>query len=289
MCIRATDYLPPVDPTFSDFLRAMVTADFEINQADELGLRGSMIEAFRLRGIRPEAVGSLAVESLLLTPEDTRPAGDPTLADIVRRVLNVGARDMNERTVKKPPSTPAGGRKTKAVPRVRSLSEWVVQQQVLPADADPEAEAAITEADEPDEEFRNIAQALTAWAMGKRAELGLDPGRRVQVQGFHPVHRIAPSGELLVEMVAQLVQSVKSDEDLGGLVFRAGVTIVAMIDGHVRYVIRKPLDTTREKALREWVAAFDEERGPAWPTGPAARNRITEAFSLRAIDARRWD
>ena len=46
MCIRATDYLPPVDPTFSDFLRAMVTADFELNRADDSGLRASMIESF---------------------------------------------------------------------------------------------------------------------------------------------------------------------------------------------------------------------------------------------------
>src|SRR4029077_13185264 len=70
MCIRATDYLPPVDPTFSDFLRAMVTADFELNRADDSGLRPAMIEAFRQRGIQPRAVGSLAVQSLLLESED---------------------------------------------------------------------------------------------------------------------------------------------------------------------------------------------------------------------------
>ena len=38
MCIRATDYLPPVDPTFSDYLRAMVTADFA-RTAYSLGIR----------------------------------------------------------------------------------------------------------------------------------------------------------------------------------------------------------------------------------------------------------
>ena len=84
MCIRATDYLPPVDPTFSDFLRAMVTADFELNRADDSGLRASMIEAFRQRGIRPEAVGSLAVQSLLLDAEnDAGKPPDDTLSKIV--------------------------------------------------------------------------------------------------------------------------------------------------------------------------------------------------------------
>src|SRR4029077_139187 len=82
MCIRATDYLPPVDPTFSDFLRAMITADFELNRSDDSGLRAAMIEAFRQRGIRPKAVGSLAVQSMLLEAEDiSRAEPDPKLAD----------------------------------------------------------------------------------------------------------------------------------------------------------------------------------------------------------------
>lgn len=65
MCIRAIEYLPPVDVTFGDFLRAMVTADFETVPEDGVGLRSSMIEAFRVRGIYPEGVRSLAEESLI--------------------------------------------------------------------------------------------------------------------------------------------------------------------------------------------------------------------------------
>jgi hypothetical protein len=65
MCIRAFDYLPPVDITFGDYLRALVTADYELVPNDELGERGAMIEAFRMRGIYPENVASLAEESLL--------------------------------------------------------------------------------------------------------------------------------------------------------------------------------------------------------------------------------
>lgn len=65
MCIRAFEYLPPVDITFGDYLRALVTADLEISPADEFCERAAMIEAFRIRGIYPDNVTSLAEESLL--------------------------------------------------------------------------------------------------------------------------------------------------------------------------------------------------------------------------------
>ena len=65
MCIRAFEYLPPIDITFGDYLRALVTADFELSPNDENGLRANMIEAFRARGIYPDNVASLAEESLL--------------------------------------------------------------------------------------------------------------------------------------------------------------------------------------------------------------------------------
>jgi hypothetical protein len=68
MCIRAFDYLPPVDITFGDYLRALVTTDLEISPEDEFCERSSMIEAFRVRGIYPEGVTSLAEGSLLWEP-----------------------------------------------------------------------------------------------------------------------------------------------------------------------------------------------------------------------------
>ena len=43
MCIRAFDYLPPVDITFGDYLRALVTADYELAPSDEFGVRGAKL------------------------------------------------------------------------------------------------------------------------------------------------------------------------------------------------------------------------------------------------------
>lgn len=65
LCIRALDYCPPVDITFGDYLRALITADHDCVRDDDLGYRAALIDAFRSRGIRPEGVASYSEESLL--------------------------------------------------------------------------------------------------------------------------------------------------------------------------------------------------------------------------------
>ena len=65
ICIRALDYSPPNDITFGAYLRALITADLDIAPEDETGYRVALIEAFRARGIFPERVNTLSVESLL--------------------------------------------------------------------------------------------------------------------------------------------------------------------------------------------------------------------------------
>lgn len=64
ICIRALDYCAPVDITFGDFLRALVTADRDGMPDDDLGYRLAFAEAFRRRGIFPGGVGSFAEDSL---------------------------------------------------------------------------------------------------------------------------------------------------------------------------------------------------------------------------------
>lgn len=64
ICIRALDYCPPIDITFGDFFRALITADRDIAPEDENGYRLALIEAFRARGIFPDRVSTLSVESL---------------------------------------------------------------------------------------------------------------------------------------------------------------------------------------------------------------------------------
>ena len=64
MVVRAFDYLPPVDVTFGDVIRAIATSDHALYPTDPLGLRGNLIEALRRRGIYPERVDSLTDSAL---------------------------------------------------------------------------------------------------------------------------------------------------------------------------------------------------------------------------------
>ena len=68
MCIRALDYLPPVDVTFGDYVRALITADVDLVPDDTRHYRVALISALRDWGIYPRDVRVLAVESLRWTP-----------------------------------------------------------------------------------------------------------------------------------------------------------------------------------------------------------------------------
>ena len=65
ICIRALDYCPPMDLTFGDYLRALVTADFDMVAEDTRGYRVAFVEAFQKRGISASNIKSMAVEELL--------------------------------------------------------------------------------------------------------------------------------------------------------------------------------------------------------------------------------
>jgi len=64
MCIRALDYCPPFDITYGDYLRALVTADYDMVPNDKHGYRVALIESFRRWGIIPEGLKTLSEEQL---------------------------------------------------------------------------------------------------------------------------------------------------------------------------------------------------------------------------------
>jgi len=251
MSIRAFDYLPPVDITFGDFLRALVTADTDLVPSDDRGLRASMIEAFRIRCVYPENVISLAQESLLW---EDRTGQVPDLpVNLLREQLVLSARAFDRY---------APGR------------------------------------DSDDDAVGPWARALRAWAQENARPLDLVPGLPVELEGFHTVFRVSPDGQLLVELVARFVQTLRGGKD--ELPLRGGTTIVASSEGKVRYAVSKPLPSKklRPEAHREGdrragrQARFTAETaladpGLAWGDARSLRRRRAHV-SFAALHRAAW-
>ncbi len=68
MCVRAIDYCPPVDLEFGEFLRAVITADYDLVPDDPWGYREAWIDAFHRRKIYPRHVASLSEDALRWRP-----------------------------------------------------------------------------------------------------------------------------------------------------------------------------------------------------------------------------
>ncbi len=251
MCIRAFDYLPPVDITFGDYLRAMVTADYELVPDDELGRRAAMIEAFRRRGLYPKNVVSLAEESLLW---DENPGGVPPLD--LRTFEMLEELTISASAVSGGPGGP--GRQQRPEYAQRSMEELEISEEG--------ADVGVSKA---------AAQQLHGWATANAAALYLDPVKTIAVHGFHPVFRVAPDGALRIELVAQFVQHDGGrDERFGGIPVRGGTTVVAAADGQVRYVIAKPLPSAAIPAEKREEAEWRVEEQRAYVEACDARDPL---------------
>ncbi len=225
MCIRAFDYLPPVDITFGEFLRALVTADFKLYPCDDIGLRASMIEAFRARGIFPESISSLAEESLVW---QDAPKDIPTLPRIAGEIAHAST---------------AFGQDPKFTEKVKNWGSFSTSEEW--------------------EKNKKLWGSLHEYAKKYADKLGLDPKREIRVRGFHPSFRIGPQGRLVTEATVQFTQENKDKkllDQLGGIPFRGGTTIIATTDGRVQHVIAKPLPSEHIEGSAKQGAELRLER-----------------------------
>lgn len=76
LCARSIDYCPPVDVTFGDFLRAIITVSRDLDAADNDGVRDALMEAFRLRGIYSESASFYSEDALSWPPDADLPPID---------------------------------------------------------------------------------------------------------------------------------------------------------------------------------------------------------------------
>jgi len=253
MCIRAFDYLPPIDITFGDYLRALVTADRELLPSDQFEQRAAMIEAFRVRGIYPGNVISLSEECLVWESAEDKKL-PPFPGELLRDQVVNSAQALSFVDEEAPPNI-------NSIPKAR--------------------------------------RQMHDWAKANAPALGLDRKLAIETAGFHASFRISPQGQLLVDTVAQFVQTQPdSGKDFGGVPFRGGTTVIASANGTVRYIITKPLPSRNiGKALhqdakhrlarqQEFVNHFDlTDPQLPWYKSNEYQNRISMAMSFAALHA----
>ena len=265
ICVRAFDYLPPVDPTFGDYLRALVTADFEVFPEDATQLRANLIEGFRARGIYPSGVISLSEGSLRIEPVD--PSHFQTLPNVRERLLDAARQfDWRRRS------------------QVRPIREEADEGPNDGSGDDDLAEWATPDA------AREWAAKLHDWAERHRGPLGLHPSATIAVNGFHTGQRVDADGYLRSHISVQFVQRYRDpSEELGGIIPMGGATVIADSEGSIRYVIGKklPAEGTPElDQLRGFVADTEHRlRSVAW-SGDFGQ-RLVRTLNLRSLDVRR--
>ena len=245
-CVQAFTYLPPIDVTFADFLRAIVTVDAVTSPSDD-SFRTAIIEAFRRRGIYATEAGSLAEQAIAL-PIQTGPTLDE---ELVTRLVN---------------------RTTSA------LGEW------RPRDAAKQ------------ESEGKLAADLSRWANANAKAIGLVPPvedqSEIKAAGFHSTIRRQTNGQPWVDTVLQFVQNRHdlATDDLGGVVPKAAVTVVADAVGNVRYLIGKTMSASspRLKALRDTITEFDRDdtRAAYQSKKESTRLRVNFARLHGGIDRR---
>ena len=236
MCIRALDYLPPVDVTFFEYLRALITADFDLVSDDRHNYRVAFVEAFRRRGIYPVNLG---------TPTRDTP-----------RTLSVD-------TLRWQGLTPSGFTR-KVWTAVAAQYAVIIQRLKEYADAslylqDREELFHVTREQRIilHEQLKVAFKAVPEFA----AELGLDPTKKFEVHELRRAMRVSPDGRYIPQVVVALTQSMQikgsKEEGTPSHFFRGGSTLLVDLSiPEVKYRIIKNIGSEDRQAR---TAAFVRE------------------------------
>ena len=68
ICIRAIDYCPPADMELGEYLRALITADGDLETTDKWGFREALMRSFRRRHIFPDHVQFMTEDAVRWQP-----------------------------------------------------------------------------------------------------------------------------------------------------------------------------------------------------------------------------
>ena len=226
MAIRALDYLPPVDVTFFEYLRALITADYDLVRDDQYNYRVAFVEAFRRRGIHPENLSG-------------DPFGDPprTLSVETLRWQAPEQKAFTDQQWK----------------RIRTQYKKVCSDLREYADASVYLLRNRAELFDITEKHRKALKrqlVKTFQASPEFAEqLGVDPAAPFEVEELRRVTRVSPSGRQSPQVVVSLTQSKDLTAD-GGIdyTFRGGSTlIVDLLKNDILYSIRKRISNEQRQ------------------------------------------
>ena len=250
MVVRAFEYLPVVDVTFGDVVRAIVTADRGLYLDDAEHLRAILVEAFRRRGIYPPGVVSLADEALVWPK--------PPL-------------DLNLTVSKE-------GRAVDLAPLILEATLELDTDSTISFPDDPDTVFPSGDDDEgPAVRGQAVQAQLDAWGAEHAYHLGLDQAAgKIRAVGARAVYLRDADGLTRPIVAIQFAQrrddleDQRTDENGTQIprsqraAIRAGTTVIARVDGQVEFLVTKPVplsDRTKlgglETDLKECALEFD--------------------------------
>src|SRR6516164_721342 len=231
ICIRALDYCPPVDLTFGEYLRALITADADLVPDDKYGYRTAFIEAFRNRGIYPWDVKHLSPGSLLWEPPPL-----PLQKANVRAVLDKMSIDW-DMSVKREAAYKSSEENAKI------FWHWLMD----PKQVSEEEIAALglLRIDKP------RPDKIGAWT----GEL-----RRIEIHSVRPARRVGPDGNIRSDLIVEITQSFRLS-DRPGVRLRGGCTLlIDLATAEVRYMVRKKVQSP-DRLATQLTLAIDAPGG----------------------------
>lgn len=214
LIIRATDYCPPVDVTLGEFLRALITADYDLVPDDPWGYREALIDAFSRRNIYPRHVPTLAEDALLWRPPQC--AMPPVVAlDAAHLVFDC--------------DLACGATPVELARQARALGEFATRGRHL-ADF-------------------GLVSAAQAKALGGRAELPAVQSIR-SARRAGPDGQIAY--DLVAEITQKVV--IEADGRFSAYTLTGGSTVILGPTGEIRYAISKSVfGSERVRRRREFM------------------------------------
>ncbi len=257
MCIRALDYCPPVDITFGEFLRAIITADTDAVADDDLRYRVAFVDAFRKRGLYPRDLRTLSEDSLVWRGPSSEGVGpSQALQDGLERVRNFAQSFLFAQS---------GGEGAEPREQVfhlqrgmrRDLHEWLANHFATHADGRRDA-----------------------------AFLGIDPASGFEVHTARFALRPSPDGYIDPQILVGLLQQRRiaiDPERQGGetMAFEGGSTIVADLRRlKIRYCIRKNVTSAARQARQQAFAASRLESTRATYLGSGTILDDAEPFAV---------